>query len=136
MSHQKFLHRICVDLRYGDTDRQGHINNAVFATLFESGRVDFLVDEKSNMPPTGCDFVIAEMTIKFMGEMRFPGRVNVLSAVTRLGNSSIGIAQELQFAGATVATASSVIVMTDRTTRKSKPMDEATRAHLTSFMAK
>lgn len=26
-------------LRYGDTDRQGHINNAVFATFFETGRV-------------------------------------------------------------------------------------------------
>jgi hypothetical protein len=29
-------------LRYNDTDRQGHVNNAVFATLLESGRVEFL----------------------------------------------------------------------------------------------
>jgi hypothetical protein len=28
-------------LRYGDTDRQGHINNAVFTTLLETGRVEF-----------------------------------------------------------------------------------------------
>ena len=26
-------------LRYGDTDRQGHINNAVFVTFLETGRV-------------------------------------------------------------------------------------------------
>jgi acyl-CoA thioester hydrolase len=26
-------------LRYADTDRQGHVNNAVFATFLESGRV-------------------------------------------------------------------------------------------------
>jgi acyl-CoA thioester hydrolase len=25
-------------LRYGDTDRQGHVNNAVFATFLETGR--------------------------------------------------------------------------------------------------
>ena len=29
-------------LRYGDTDRQGHINNAVFATYLETGRVEML----------------------------------------------------------------------------------------------
>ncbi len=26
-------------LRYADTDRQGHINNAVFATLLETGLI-------------------------------------------------------------------------------------------------
>jgi acyl-CoA thioesterase FadM len=26
-------------LRYNDTDRQGHVNNAIFATFFETGRV-------------------------------------------------------------------------------------------------
>ena len=31
-------------LRYGDTDRQGHVNNAVYATLFETGRVELLYD--------------------------------------------------------------------------------------------
>ena len=31
-------------LRYGDTDRQGHVNNAVFATFFETGRVDMLIN--------------------------------------------------------------------------------------------
>ena len=29
-------------LRYGDTDRQGHVNNAVFATFMETGRVELI----------------------------------------------------------------------------------------------
>ena len=29
-------------LRYADTDRQGHVNNAVFATMLETGRVELL----------------------------------------------------------------------------------------------
>lgn len=33
-------------LRYGDTDRQGHVNNAVFSTFLETGRVELLL--------TGC----------------------------------------------------------------------------------
>jgi acyl-CoA thioester hydrolase len=31
-------------LRYADTDRQGHVNNAVFATALETGRVELLHD--------------------------------------------------------------------------------------------
>jgi acyl-CoA thioester hydrolase len=27
-------------LRYSDTDRQGHVNNAVFSTYLETGRVE------------------------------------------------------------------------------------------------
>ena len=30
-------------LRYADTDRQGHVNNAVFSTMLETGRVEFLL---------------------------------------------------------------------------------------------
>lgn len=26
-------------IRYGDTDRQGHVNNAVFSAFLETGRV-------------------------------------------------------------------------------------------------
>ena len=30
-------------LRYGDTDRQGHVNNAVYSTFLETGRVEMLL---------------------------------------------------------------------------------------------
>ncbi|HDG9121136.1 TPA: acyl-CoA thioesterase, partial [Pseudomonas aeruginosa] len=31
-------------IRYADTDRQGHVNNAVFATFLETGRVEIIYD--------------------------------------------------------------------------------------------
>jgi acyl-CoA thioester hydrolase len=34
-----YPHRVTEIIRYGDLDPQGHVNNAVFATYFESGRV-------------------------------------------------------------------------------------------------
>ena len=37
--------------RYGDTDRQGHVNNAAFATFCETGRVLFLYPDAEH-PPT------------------------------------------------------------------------------------
>ena len=36
---EDFPHRVTDIIRYADLDPQGHVNNAVFATYFESGRV-------------------------------------------------------------------------------------------------
>lgn len=37
-----FPFRTYEKLRYVDTDRQGHVNNAVFASMLETGRVELL----------------------------------------------------------------------------------------------
>ena len=36
--------RTSADIRYSDLDRQGHVNNAIFATFSEVGRVAFMYD--------------------------------------------------------------------------------------------
>src|SRR5215217_2654589 len=36
--------RTSADIRYSDLDRQGHVHNAVFATLSEVGRAAFMYD--------------------------------------------------------------------------------------------
>ncbi len=131
---ETFPHRITERLRFGDTDQQGHINNAVFATLFESGRVDFLYDPERGLPPQGCQFVIAEITIRFVAEMTFPGTVKIGSAVSRIGTSSAGITQALFANGVCTATADSVIVLTDLATRRSTPLPDAVRARFEDLM--
>lgn len=124
----RFPHHVTERLRFGDTDQQGHINNAVFATLFESGRVAFLYDRARGLPPQGTQFVIAQLTIRFMGEMTFPGEVLVASGISRIGKSSVTLAQALFLDGACTATAESVIVLTDAEARRSTPLPEEARA--------
>ena len=129
-----FPHRITERLRFGDTDQQGHVNNAVFATLFESGRVDFLYDPANGLPPAGTQFVIAEITIRFLAEITFPGTVDVASAITRIGNSSAAIRQALFFKGSCVATADSAIVLTDHSTRRATPLPDSVRTRFGTLM--
>ena len=120
-------------LRYADTDRQGHINNAVFATFLESGRVAFLYDPATPLAPPGCEFVIARLTIDFLAELRWPGIVDIGSAVLSLGRSSITIAQGVFAGGTCAATAETVVVLTDATTRRSTPLTDPLRARLTAL---
>ena len=120
-------------LRYADTDRQGHVNNAKFVTFLESGRVALLYDPP--LAPAGCEFVIARLVIDFRAELRWPGTVDIGSVIMALGRSSLTFAQGLFVGEACAATAESVLVLTDATTRRSTPIPPALRERLADWMA-
>ena len=123
-------------LRYADTDRQGHVNNAVFATLVEAGRVTFLYDPKRPLTPPGTQFVIAELTIRFLSELNWPGEVTVGTGVARIGNGSFVLEQAIVNGDYCAATARSVIVLMDEQTRRSTPLPQASRDVLAGLQVK
>jgi acyl-CoA thioester hydrolase len=118
---EDFPHRTVVTIRFGDLDRQGHVNNAVFATFFESGRVIILYNEEYGLIAPGASFVLARLSIDFLSEMRWPGEVQIGTAIAAVGNSSLKFNQALFVGGVCVATAENTLVMVDRETRKPQP---------------
>ena len=115
-------------LRFCDTDMLGHVNNAVYAEMFEAGRVDMVA-------PLGLFsgthvFVIARLEIDFLREMNWPGEVRVETAVARFGTKSMQVRQTLAVAGEVVARARSVIAVMDTATRRAVPLREEWRAAL------
>lgn len=112
-------------LRYGDTDRQGHINNAVFATMFETGRVEILYDPDAPLTSPNCAFVIVNLTVDFHSEINWPGRVDIGTRVSKIGRSSVHFEQALFQDGRITATAKTVVVQMNETTRQSEPLSDA-----------
>lgn len=121
-------------LRYGDTDRQGHVNNAVFSTFFETGRVSLLLDPADSLIPPGCSFVIARITIDYRREIHWPGLIDIGSGLLSLGRSSFVIGQGAFKGEDCVATAESVLVMLDQKTGKSTPLTGTLRTRLAQLM--
>lgn len=117
-------------LRYGDTDRQGHVNNAVFATFCETGRARFLLDPAAPLTDPGQAFVIARLILDYRAEVTWPGQVDIGTGVLRVGGSSMTLAQGVFQQGRCVATAESVIVLTDEATRRSTPLTPRLRQRL------
>lgn len=76
-------------VRYSDTDRQGHVNNAAFASYLETGRVEILYDPRHPLTGTGCAFVIARLELDYLGEITWPGEIRVGTRVEKLGRSSV-----------------------------------------------
>jgi acyl-CoA thioester hydrolase len=112
-------------LRYGDTDRQGHVNNAVYSTFFETGRVAFLYDKDLALAAPGCEFVVARLVIDFHAELFFPGNVDIGTRVLRIGRSSFTVGQGVFMADLCAATAEIVAVQMNTETRRSATLSPA-----------
>lgn len=111
-------------LRYADTDRQGHVNNAIFSTLLETGRTEFLLHPDQPFHETGCAFVIARLEIDYLGEIRWPGRVDIGTRIKTIGKSSMTLEQALFQDGRAVARAQTIIVQMNESTRRSHPLSD------------
>lgn len=117
-------------LRYADTDRQGHVNNAVFSTLFETGRVELLYDPAGPLHAPDGAFVIARLAVDFIDEIRWPGVVDIATRTAAVGRSSVRLEQALFQDGRLAARAESVIVHVDQGDRRSRPLPAAAVAAL------
>lgn len=122
-------------LRYGDTDRQGHVNNAVFSTFLETGRVEFLYNPDNPLTSEGASFVIANLNLQLIGEIRWPGTVEIGTRVLKVGNSSTTLQQAMFQNDQCVATAETVIVQMNDTTRRSQPLSDHCKSFLSQYLA-
>jgi len=121
-------------LRYADTDRQGHVNNAVFSTFLETGRVEMLYAPGNPLASEHGEFVIASLNLDFLTEIHWPGRIEIGTGVRSVGNSSFRLAQGLFQDGHCAAAAETVIVQMDERTRKSCPLSGKARTFLTAHL--
>ncbi len=121
-------------LRYADTDRQGHVNNAVFSTMLETGRAELLYNPSRPLANEDAAFVIAKLTLNFCSEITWPGTVQIGTRVLTVGRSSVTLEQALFQEERCAATATTVIVQMNETTRSSQPLSETSIAYLKSLM--
>ena len=117
-------------LRNGDTDQQGHINNAVMATFFEAGRMEVFAHPGLDALRASSMFVVVRLLIDYKHELFYPGVVRVGSRVTEIGRTSFKFDQTLMSGNVEVAHAQATCVLLDATTRKPTPVPDDVRALL------
>lgn len=124
-------HTLPVQLRFRDTDRFGHVNNAVFATYAEMARVDFMYG--LDPPPGGM--ILARLEIDFRRQLHLGQSVEIATDVARIGTSSVTLAQRLLADDALVAEIGSVVVVFDYARQATRPVDDGLRAALEAYRA-
>ncbi len=121
-------------LRFCDTDRLGHVNNAVYAVMFEAGRAELMDLTGLLDAAAGLGVVIARLEIDFLREMNWPGEVIIETEIARIGNKSLHLRQRLLCAGEVVSRAVSVLAVLDMATRRAVPISEAWRERLAGWV--
>ena len=118
-------------IRFGDLDRQNHVNNLAVCSYIESGRVEF---REREFPEFARDqtisWLVVNFEIAFKAVIGYPGSVDVGTGVTRIGKSSYVLAHGAFSGDLCIATAKTITVFGDRATEKSQPIPDALRAHL------
>jgi len=122
-------------LRYADTDRQGHVNSAVFSVFLEVGRSEILYDPEKPLADPGTEFVIAQMTLNFIAEINWPGKVAIGTRVAAVGKSSFRFEQAVFQNEKCVATADTAIVLIDQKIRRSTQLSVGMVQRLQKMMA-
>jgi acyl-CoA thioester hydrolase len=111
-------------VRYGDLDPQGHVNNAVFVTFFETGRVAIFRDPKSGFQVPGANMVMARLEVDFRQELRWPNTLEIGSGIVAIGRTSYTFTQAIFCGEACAATCRATVVLIDDATRRPRPLPD------------
>jgi len=119
---EDFPYRLTDNVRYADLDPNQHVNNAVYATYFETGRVTLMKDPGFGLMPPGLTWILVRLDIHFRAELRWPGTVEMGLGISKFGRTSMTLDQVVFSEGICVASAQSVTVLIDEASRKPTPL--------------
>ena len=126
MTDFHFYHLI--EVRYGDLDPQGHVNNAKFLTYMEQGRVFYFKQLKLWEGGSFLNFgiILADVQITFRKAIHFGDPIRVGVRISRLGNKSMISEYRLEDArdASEFASGTSVLVAYDYHNKRSVPIPE------------
>ncbi len=130
-----YRHFVPITTRWMDNDVLGHLNNAVYYSLFDTAITTTLVRAGVlEWPGDGPVMVVAESGCRYHRSLAFPEPVDVGLRIARLGTSSVRY--ELAAFGAGDPAAAEgffVHICVDRLTRRPTPLPDAWRTILTAL---
>ena len=117
-----FPYRLSDNVRFGDLDPNQHVNNAVYATYFETGRVTLMKDPQYGLTPPGLAWIMVRLDMHFRAELRWPNQIELGLGVARFGRTSVTFEQVVFSEGRCVASAQAVGVLIDEASRRPTPL--------------
>jgi acyl-CoA thioester hydrolase len=114
------------DIRWGDMDALGHVNNTVYFQFCEDGRIAYFtalgVEKLKARPTDGPGMVQAGLN--FRRQLKYPGAVRIETHCTAIGTRSFTLGYTIFDAsdGAVAAEGTSVCVWVDYAAGKAMPL--------------
>jgi acyl-CoA thioester hydrolase len=125
---EDFPYRLSDNVRFADLDPNQHVNNAVYATYFETGRVTLMKNRSYGLMPEGLGWIMVRIDIHFRAELHWPGKIELGLGVAKFGRTSVSFDQVVFSEGKCVASARAITVLIDEVTRKPVPLTPELKA--------
>ena len=121
MSDFRFYHP--VEVRYGDLDPQGHVNNAKHLTYFEQARIAYLIElglftkDQSFME---IGVILVDVHITYHEPVYFGQKIKVGVHISKMGNKSMTWEQNIEDAETRKVLAKGEVIMVTYDYREEK----------------
>lgn len=133
-SHE-FRHRLPLQIRFNDIDLFGHLNNSVYVEFFDEGKLAYFkqfMGGKFEHEPTVP--VVANLNCTFYAPAYIDDRLEVLTAIAQIGESSLVLEQRIVDGNGNVkCTATTVMVNVDARTHQPTPVSDRWRTAISEF---
>jgi acyl-CoA thioester hydrolase len=120
-----------LDVRWGDMDALGHVNNAVYFRYMEQARIEFFEKHGIASDGKGHGMLLVHADCNFRRAIVYPARIELRLYCGEARRSSLPLFIEIvdaRDANALYADGKSVVAWVDFAANQSQPMPDAVRA--------
>ncbi|MEQ3696680.1 MAG: acyl-CoA thioesterase [Pseudomonadales bacterium] len=127
------LLREAIEPSFFETDALGHINNTVVPKWFEKARLPLFRIFTPDLNPAEWRLIVLKIEVEYTAQIHYQYPVEIQTWVSKIGNSSFVVIQQVLQHGEICAKGSTVMVHFDYQNQVGEPMNEEQKAGLASF---
>ncbi|MEC8207321.1 MAG: thioesterase family protein [Pseudomonadota bacterium] len=116
--------------RFSETDALGHINNTALPVWFEAARTPFFRFFTPDLDCNKWKLIVAKIEVEFKGELFYGQEITINSSISRIGNSSFVICQEVYQHNELCAVGHATMVRYDFDKKASVALNDTEKAQL------
>ena len=91
----RLLHAMRLQVRWGDMDALGHVNNTEYLRYFEQSRIEWLEGLGYRTTGEGSGSILARASVTFLKPVTYPNELEIRLYSARLGNTSFTVASDI-----------------------------------------
>lgn len=117
-----------LDVRWGDLDALGHVNNATYATYVEEARLRWFGGLGDAWGNAAAYPVVVAQTVNYRRALEWPATVTITLKPERVGNTSVTVAFAIAVADQVYADGTTVLVWVGASDTRPVPLPDGVRA--------